>query len=105
MLPACRISAYQPHPLRVRLPSTLQLFVETLQTTRMTVPAAAERIGVFRRAPRSTPSWPGRLLVRKPLTRPAPTGRTQETAGSLGTVAGAQTGISNHLRLMKASAT
>src|SRR4029453_10888884 len=58
--PACWISASQPQPLRLRLPSTSQLFVDTLHTTRITRPAATAWMGVLRAAPRSTPSCDGR---------------------------------------------
>src|SRR4051794_8504882 len=90
-LPACCTSTYQPQPLSVRLPSTSQLPAETLQTTRITVPAAAARIGVYRAAPRSTPSCDGRSLVRKPLTSPAPTGSCHAPATG-GATAGAGAG-------------
>jgi hypothetical protein len=49
----------------------------TLQRTTVTMPDEAAWIGVPRAAPRSTPSWLGRLAVRKPDTTGASTGATQ----------------------------
>src|SRR3954464_13415573 len=101
--PWCWTSAYQPHPLRLRLPSTSQLLVDTLQTTRITVPAAAAWIGVFPTAPRATPSCGGRSAVRYPLTRCAATGSIQGplVAGGSGIVDDVEhTGIRYAARMM-----
>jgi hypothetical protein len=84
MVPACWTSAYQPQPRSDGRPSASQVPAETLQTTRMTRPAAAARIGVYRGASRSTPSWAGRATVRKPLIRPAATGDVHVGRGQTG---------------------
>src|SRR5690349_24029663 len=99
--PSCWTSTYQPQPRRAELPSTSQLPLETLQTTRMTVPAVAARIGVLRVAPRSTPSWAGRPVVRKPLTSPAATGSIQvPDTGGTGTADTGAAGL--HFGMVKA---
>src|SRR3954470_1320204 len=108
MLPVCCTSTYQPQPVSERLPSTSQLLVDTLQTTRITVPAAAAWIGVLRTAPRSTPSWVGRAAVRYPLTSGARTGSIHApvVAGGWTTVDDTeQVGIFTFARTMYASET
>src|SRR3954451_2461657 len=98
----CCTSTYQPQPEIERLPSTSQLFVEALHTTRITVPDEAALIGVLRAAPRSTPSCAGRIGVRNPLTSDAFTGCTQVRGG---VVALGQVGIGNEARDTYASET
>src|SRR5579859_1986132 len=86
--PGCRTSTYQPQPPTVAEPSTSQLLVEALHSAVTTVPANAARIGVPRRAPRSSPSCAGRDGGRKPPQIGALTGLTQPVAGTVWTGAG-----------------
>src|SRR6266487_1541015 len=73
------MSTYQPQPGVCGEPSRSQPWLAgtTLHRTVVTTPEEAAWIGVPRAAPRSTPSWPGRLAVRKPDTTRARTGATQ----------------------------
>src|SRR5688500_10634592 len=81
--PAWAMSTYQPQP-RVSWgsPSRAQphgppLTWTALHSTVVTVPAAAARMVVLRGATRSTPSWPGRSVVRNPDPTGAWTGWVQ----------------------------
>src|SRR6266536_1130524 len=78
------MSTYQPQPGVCGEPSRSQPWLAgtTLHRTVVTTPEEAAWIGVPRAAPRSTPSWPGRLALRKPDTTRARTGATQPSGGT-----------------------
>src|SRR5918911_1772593 len=95
--PACWISRYQPQPRTAGLPSTSQVVPDVLHVTVITVPAAADRIGVLRGSRMSTPSWYGLLAGRKPWPARPGTGSAQPgatTGAPPGVTAGGAPGAS-----------
>src|SRR5690349_13169929 len=89
MSPAWRMSTYQPQPPIEGEPSRSQPYEAGLVShrTRTTTPVAAARMSLPLGAPRSTPSWSGRSVVRKPSQIGATTGASQSTAAELAVLA------------------